>query len=167
MYHFRPAKSSDLGKIIIQNDPTSKGCWSQVGKQNGTQKLQLSPGCNSTRVIQHELFHSMGIYHEQSRPDRDNFIEIHKKCIEYGKEHNFKKQNNSYTYGLEYNPKSIMHYWSRAFSKWCKTITSKVTIVSILCSIAFFATISFARFLVYLMMIWVLQLNYQTWTMKR
>ena len=33
-------------------------------------------GCIYVRTVVHELLHSLGFMHEQSRPDRDDFIRI-------------------------------------------------------------------------------------------
>ena len=134
-FFYRPARSTDVNKVLIRNDPSDNGCWSYVGNlQKGTQIIEISDWGFNNRTVPHELLHGMGIYHEQSRPDRDNFVEIHDKCIESGNKSNFKKQTTSKTYGIEYNPKSIMHYSSKAFSKHsgCNTITSKVNLVLIL-----------------------------------
>ena len=131
-FFYRPARSTDVNKVLIRNDPSDNGCWSYVGnQQKGTQIIEISEWGFNNRTVPHELLHGMGIYHEQSRPDRDNYVEIHDKCIQSGRENNLDKQTTSKTYGIEYNPKSIMHYSSTAFSKHsgCKTITSRVNFV--------------------------------------
>lgn len=40
------------------------------------------PNClgNEGRAI-HEIMHALGIFHEQSRSDRDRFVKIHKENI--------------------------------------------------------------------------------------
>ena len=86
---FRPAKPSDVNKVLIQNNQTDNGCWSSVGKQNGTQVLEISDWCFNNRSVPHELLHAAGIYHEHARPDRDDFIEVHNDCITDGYENNF------------------------------------------------------------------------------
>jgi len=61
-----------------------KGCWSYVGRFGGPQIVSLQPpdskGPNCLgkegRSI-HELLHALGIFHEQSRADRDKFVQIH------------------------------------------------------------------------------------------
>lgn len=52
-------------------------CWSMVGDQQEGQLLSLGPGCDHKAVIEHELLHALGFYHEQSRQDRDDYVNIH------------------------------------------------------------------------------------------
>ena len=64
----------------------------------------------------HEIGHAVGLWHEQSREDRDSFVQIHWANVQAGKEHNFNQHItdgddvNAYDYG------SIMHYPRDAFS---------------------------------------------------
>ena len=55
-------------------------CFSTVGRtfwKSGFQKLSLSNHCqNHIGTIIHELLHTLGFWHEQSREDRDNYVEI-------------------------------------------------------------------------------------------
>ena len=55
-------------------------CWSSVGRQywmKGVgQPLSLGPGCNHKGTIMHELTHALGFWHEQSRPDRNQYVEV-------------------------------------------------------------------------------------------
>ena len=60
----------------------------------------------------HEVFHALGSLHEQSRPDRDEYITVnYDKIISY-KVHNFEIDSNSLTYGTKYDYGSVMHYTS-------------------------------------------------------
>lgn len=55
----------------------NNGCNSHVGKIGGGQVLNLqSPGCIEEGIVMHELLHALGLYHEQSRQDRDDYIDI-------------------------------------------------------------------------------------------
>ena len=121
------------------------------------------------RTLPHELLHATGIYHEQSRPDRDKFVEIHENCISNGEEHNFYKHSTSHTYGLEYNPKSIMHYRKTAFSRksGCRTITSKARTVEYENSNISCDWYCLFRYLVWQMTFLVLLKPWQNWTMKK
>ena len=58
-------------------------CSSAIGKQGGRQIIRLAPGC-SRLIPAHEIFHALGRWHEQSRPDRDNFITINMNNIRAG-----------------------------------------------------------------------------------
>lgn len=54
-------------------------CWSPVGQQFssiGPQLLSVGPGCDRKGIIMHELMHAVGFWHEQSRTDRNKYIEI-------------------------------------------------------------------------------------------
>ena len=45
--------------------------------QGGLQLLSLGPGCVQHGVVVHELLHTLGLWHEQSRLDRDNIYNIY------------------------------------------------------------------------------------------
>ena len=53
-----------------------------------------------------------GIFHEQSRSDRDDYIYIYKNNIQDGMVYNFGKggQHSQYGQSVAYNYNSIMHY---------------------------------------------------------
>ncbi|XP_047538352.1 zinc metalloproteinase nas-7-like, partial [Vanessa atalanta] len=112
------------------------GCWSSVGRLGGRQEVNLqAPGCMSKKgTVLHELLHAVGFMHEQSRPERDNFVKIHYNNIKTGAENNFKKADpkRSNDYGISYDYNSVMHYSEYAFSKNSqKTIEPKVSGVTL------------------------------------
>lgn len=49
--------------------------------QSGGQEISVGNGCEAKEVIVHEILHALGFYHEQSRADRDEFVEIFWKNI--------------------------------------------------------------------------------------
>ena len=63
-------------------------CHSDTGRQGGKQFVTLQPGCGTAQII-HELGHTLGLKHEQQRPDRDEFVTVHEDNIQPGRESNF------------------------------------------------------------------------------
>lgn len=126
---FKSRTSNDRDFISIQN--SASGCWSSVGRIGGKQVLNLqSPSCTTlVGTIIHELMHTVGFFHEQSREERDQFVTVMMGNIRRGYEENFKKnaKGTSSGYGVGYDYGSVMHYSEMAFSGNGKpTIQTKV-----------------------------------------
>nr|QNH72382.1 toxin candidate TRINITY_DN22557_c0_g2_i1 [Pachycerianthus borealis] len=98
--------------------PNQSMCYSSVGRHGGKQKISLGLGCSRKGIIIHELMHSLGFVHEQSRPDRDKYVKIFKKNIKKGLEHNFDKFSGKLVthLGSPYDYDSVLHYNNHAFS---------------------------------------------------
>lgn len=95
----------------------TSGCSSEVGKVGGKQEIYMQSYCASSKgIVQHEFIHALGLYHEQSRPDRDEYIKINWENINDNREHNFKKKSSLSTLGNTYDYGSVMHYRDDAFS---------------------------------------------------
>jgi astacin len=96
---------------------SADGCWSSVGMRgSGQQEIGLGDGCSTGNTI-HEIGHTVGLWHEQSREDRDDHIRILWENIESGMESQFTQH---ITDGDDYGPYdygSIMHYPATAFSR--------------------------------------------------
>ena len=115
----------------------ASGCWAYVGQQGGEQVVNLTPpGCMEEEHITHEVLHSLGFYHEQNRPDRDQHVRILEEnirenkrgesegqglsCLQLSSSGNFIKQHTAGQY-MSYDHFSIMHYPNTAFGMDNKT----------------------------------------------
>lgn len=94
-----------------------KGCQSMIGRQGGRQEVSLGNQCYSVGTVLHEMMHALGFFHEQSRPDRDKYVEILPGNMKEGSEFNFKIYNFMNTAGKPYDLHSLMHYRRKDFSK--------------------------------------------------
>ena len=91
-------------------------CNSPVGTSSGrVNTINLASGCSTGAAI-HEIGHSLGLRHEQSRKDRDEYVVVDLTAVRPGTEHNFGKMgSNGHDLGA-YDYSSIMHYGPTAFS---------------------------------------------------
>ncbi|XP_015803588.1 low choriolytic enzyme-like [Nothobranchius furzeri] len=107
--------------LSIQPKP---GCFSLVGRVGEQQLVSLQRfGCIANGIIQHELLHSLGFYHEHTRSDRDNYVRINWNNIMESAGVNFRKMNTD-NLNTPYDYSSVMHYGRTAFGiRRAETIT--------------------------------------------
>jgi hypothetical protein len=95
------------------------GCSSYVGMQNfAAQAITLNAACSTGSAI-HEIGHAAGLWHEQSRADRDTQVRVIWENIAPGYEGNFRTYVESGLPGQDlggYDIRSVMQYGSYAFS---------------------------------------------------
>lgn len=106
---------TDFVRFTNDNSVQNGGCWSMLGRQTGIQLINIGNGCGSERTILHEILHAAGVFHEQCRPDRDNYVRINWENIIPHQRHNFAKVSRLYS-ACSYDFGSIMHYDQSAFS---------------------------------------------------
>ncbi|XP_065321720.1 bone morphogenetic protein 1-like isoform X1 [Gordionus sp. m RMFG-2023] len=96
------------------------GCCSFVGKRGkGSQALSIGKNCDKFGIVVHEIGHVIGFWHEHTRPDRNDNVQINYENILAGQEYNFKEKQSSEvnSLGEPYDFGSIMHYARNTFSK--------------------------------------------------
>uniref|UniRef100_A0A8B9LDG0 Metalloendopeptidase n=1 Tax=Astyanax mexicanus TaxID=7994 RepID=A0A8B9LDG0_ASTMX len=91
-------------------------CYSSVGRTGGKQVVSLSTrGCVYHGIVQHELNHALGFYHEHTRSDRDRYVTINWQNIDPTMQYNFNKENTN-NLNTPYDYSSVMHYGKTAFT---------------------------------------------------
>ncbi|XP_061089992.1 hatching enzyme 1.2-like [Conger conger] len=92
------------------------GCYSHLGRTGNKQVLSLDKyGCVYHGIIQHELNHALGFYHEHTRSDRDQYVKINWENVPPHTIYNFQTQDTN-NLNTPYDYTSIMHYGRTAFS---------------------------------------------------
>ncbi len=110
-------RNGESDYVHIQDDD---GNSSAVGMVTGMQRIRIY-NWNFEYIIAHELGHCLGMLHEQSRNDRDTYVEIiyanisQTACSGNPCDHNFDKAPSAMIYG-PYDFDSVMHYRACAFS---------------------------------------------------
>lgn len=119
-------RTTQRGYVVFK---TGSGCSSNVGYSGGVQYVNLANTCTTGNTI-HEIGHTVGLWHEQTRADRDTYVTINTANIISGYEADFQTYTDrgadgfDYPSGLDFN--SIMMYGSYDFSKNGQpTITKK------------------------------------------
>jgi hypothetical protein len=104
---------------------------SWVGVQGGMQDINIV-SWGRQFVIVHELLHCLGFIHEQSRPDRDHYVEPVCENVEGGCDgdkykNNFRIKSDATSYGY-YDFDSVMHYGQCSFSvhSTCPNVNAQV-----------------------------------------
>ena len=111
------ARTNQANYVVITDPGNSGVCNSYVGMIGGAQPVNLGSYCSTGNAI-HELGHALGLWHEQSRIDRDQFIRVVTENIDPAMVYNFNKNTSAIGIDLgAYDYESIMHYPAYAFSK--------------------------------------------------
>lgn len=97
--------------VTIRN---SMGNSADIGRVGGEQFVSIN-AWNDRFVIVHEFGHTLGLRHEQNRPDRDTYVIINMQNIAPGQTGNFITYADATPYG-PYDFDSVMHYGPCFFS---------------------------------------------------
>ncbi|MGD6736200.1 M12 family metallopeptidase [Photobacterium leiognathi subsp. mandapamensis] len=105
------------------NSKDGSGCRADIGRKGGSQIFNIG-NCSSLSVI-HEFAHTIGMFHEHNRSDRDSYITVHWDRIRKDKRQNFQINGTESENIRKYDYASITHYSNNTFSvsRW-PTITT-------------------------------------------
>jgi len=106
-------RTTQADYLVFQD--SDYACWSYVGKIGGAQAINVHSACGFGAAV-HEICHAAGMWHEQSRNDRDTYVTINTANIQSGYGSNFDKYGSWGTEAGAYDYGSIMHYGAYAFS---------------------------------------------------
>ena len=117
----RPRRRGEADFVRFIYHDGERGCFSAVGRLGGRQSIRLlrNNRCG-VAAIMHELLHAAGLWHEQSRPDRGDYVKfvlanVIDSPINYTG--NFKRHIEDGRSITPYDIGSIMHYGPRAWGK--------------------------------------------------
>ena len=106
-------------------EKTDEHCYSYLGRIGGHQPVYISNDCQESEIT-HELLHVLGFVHEQSRPDRDEYVAIYVDRIQNDKVDQFQIVPDSLVAPIKSRPfdfHSIMLYRPTAFAKQSGDVT--------------------------------------------
>jgi hypothetical protein len=112
---------TDYVDFNFNPDDNSGECEATVGRAGGEQMVGGSGGSNnpcSLATVLHEMGHVVGLWHEQSRPDRNTYISVNYDNLIKGSISNFNQiYDNAQTFGTLFDYASIMEYPAFSFSR--------------------------------------------------
>jgi hypothetical protein len=107
---------TDYVDFYFDPDNTSGECEATVGRAGGEQQVGGSGSCTLATVL-HELGHVVGLWHEQSRPDRDTYVSVNYDNLIKGSISNFNQIYNNAQETTLFDYASIMEYPAFSFSR--------------------------------------------------
>jgi hypothetical protein len=126
----QPLRLYSTAKLLDDNrspsDPDKHRCFSHIGYDTRPPQgehdgnfMYLSNKCSTGNIV-HEIGHVLGLQHEHVRSDRDNFMDANLSVIDDEHQHDYAKSEGQ-TFGLVYDPCSILHYGDTVQKEWTTT----------------------------------------------
>ncbi|CAB3367981.1 Hypothetical predicted protein [Cloeon dipterum] len=103
-------RTTEVGYVnLINSNP--KGCYSVAGYQGTKQDLNIGWCLKRTYSVVHEFMHALGFHHEQTRYDRDLYLDVQWNNIKESVQHNYLKYPRTYAFPKwSYDLESVLQY---------------------------------------------------------
>jgi Astacin (Peptidase family M12A)/Divergent InlB B-repeat domain/Abnormal spindle-like microcephaly-assoc'd, ASPM-SPD-2-Hydin len=112
------ARASQTDYVSFNFNPSdfSGECEATVGRAGGMQNIGGSGSCTVATIL-HEMGHTVGLWHEQSRPDRDTYVSVNYNNLIKGSISNFNPIYDNAQVSTLFDYASIMEYPTFSFSR--------------------------------------------------
>jgi hypothetical protein len=112
------AHSTETDYVNFDFDPNnfSGSCEAYEGRVGGEQTVGGSASCTIATIL-HEMGHTVGVWHEQTRPDRDSYVAVNYEAVIKGSRGNFDKLLDDNQVLSPFDYASVMEYPAFSFSR--------------------------------------------------
>ncbi len=112
------SRTSETDYVNFNFDPNnfSGSCEAYEGRIGGEQTVGGSASCTVATIL-HEMGHVVGVWHEQSRPDRDTYVSVNYGAVIKGSRGNFDVLLDDNQVLSPYDYASVMEYPAFSFSR--------------------------------------------------